>query len=67
MRENIKLVKKFEGDRFFRRNFYKIENKKFYIEGSQSILNFFKLNSLKIRNILEIGCSSGYQTLIDLY
>ena len=61
MRENIKLVKKFEGDRFFRRNFRKIENEKLYIEGSQNILNFFKLNSLKIRNILEIGCCSGYQ------
>lgn len=59
--KNIDLVKKTEGDKYYIRN-----SKKNKIQLSNpNILELIKLNNLKIKNLLEIGCSDG--TNLSIY
>ena len=58
--KNIDLVKKIEGDKYYIRN-----SKKKIQPSNPNILELIKLNNLKIKNLLEIGCSDG--TNLSIY
>ena len=53
--KNLNLVKKKAADKFF------LRNKKFYEKNliDKKITDLIKVNSLKAKNILEIGCANG--------
>ena len=53
--KNFNLVKKKAADKFF------LRNKKFYEKNliDKKITDLIKVNSLKAKNILEIGCANG--------
>ena len=52
--KNIDLVKKIEGDKYY----LPIKKNKTH-SSNPNILELIKLNNLKIRSLLEIGCSDG--------
>ncbi len=64
--KNIRIVKKIEGNNYFRRNinFYNSE------DPDDDITNLLKNNPLKVKSILEIGCANGvkldqYRTILN--
>jgi ubiquinone/menaquinone biosynthesis C-methylase UbiE len=61
MTSNIKIVKKFEGDSFFKRNIRDIDNENLNSRSSETIINFLNTKKYTFQNVLEVGCSGGYQ------
>jgi len=60
MNKNLKIIKSSEANNFFKRNlfFYKNKDDKHNLEDSR-IKNLIKINNLKSKSILEIGCATG--------
>jgi SAM-dependent methyltransferase len=60
MNKNLKIVKSSEANNFFKRNlyFYKNKDNKHNLEDSR-IKNLIRINNLKSKSILEIGCATG--------
>lgn len=55
MSKNLNLLKKIEADKYFLRNKNHLETEKI----DEKILSLINNNSIKAKNILEIGCSNG--------
>lgn len=59
IKKNLKYVSKTEGDNYYRRNFKFYNSKKNLNNSNSRILQLFKINKLRPKNILEIGCVNG--------
>lgn len=55
---NLNLLKKEEADKFFIRNRSLFQNNVFD-SIDKKILDLIKINSIQVKNILEIGCANG--------
>jgi cyclopropane fatty-acyl-phospholipid synthase-like methyltransferase len=54
-KNNLKIVKKNESDKYYLRNIYHYKSQ----TEDRKVSNFLKLNLIKPRSILEIGCCNG--------
>ena len=53
--KNIDIIKKSEGDKFYNRNLKFYQN----LKNDTKLIELLKLNKIKAKNVLEIGCADG--------
>ena len=53
--KNIEIIKKSEGDKFYNRNLKFYQN----LKNDTKLIELLKLNKIKAKNVLEIGCADG--------
>jgi SAM-dependent methyltransferase len=58
-KKNLDYVSKIEGDSYYVRRFKFYNSKKNLNNANSRILQVFKLNKLRPKNVLEIGCVNG--------
>jgi cyclopropane fatty-acyl-phospholipid synthase-like methyltransferase len=59
MIKNIKIVQKKEGNSYYIRNFNYFNSTNELNENNRRIIELIKINNLKPKSILEIGCANG--------
>jgi ubiquinone/menaquinone biosynthesis C-methylase UbiE len=70
MNKNLKIVKKKEADNFFKRNLHFYNSPEGLDTKDYRILDLIKVNNLRPKSVLEIGCSTGirlnqYQNILN--